>query len=223
MPVEVTGQEVTAFSAHVGPASATLVFPGAGVRRPKYSGSCFPQSLVLCPFLNTTDEDLNLEISQIQCRPRVRMAGWLGGWDALGSCGVWGAAGDSGEHREGRAMEQRWKHGGPHISPESGLAQAGEDGPSPELLPTRGKASTPTARYTNTMPTTWFTGPHNLQPKAIFPSSLPNHVLKAAKMNVAVKLQSQVNRTGQARGRCPEPSFPSPRRSWVTHSLNGQE
>jgi len=77
MPVEVTGREVTAFSAHMDPASAALVFPGAGVQRPKYPGSRSPQSPVLGPFLDTTDEDRHLEISQIQYR--VGMAGWLGG------------------------------------------------------------------------------------------------------------------------------------------------
>lgn len=77
MSVEVIGQEVTAFSAHADPASPTLVSSGAGVQRPKCPGGCFPQNSVLYPFLDTIDEDLHLEISQIQYRPEVGRAGRL--------------------------------------------------------------------------------------------------------------------------------------------------
>lgn len=106
MPVEVTGQEVTAFSYHMGPTSAMPVFPGAGVPRPEFPGSCFPPGSVLCPCLNTR-EDPHLEILQIQYRPRLGMAGRLAGrMGCLGvPWGVGGAAGDSGERREGGAME----------------------------------------------------------------------------------------------------------------------
>lgn len=55
---------------------------------------------------------------------------------------------------------------GAPVSPESSLALAEEDGPSPELLPPRGEVSMPTAHYAITMPTTQFTGPNNLQAKA---------------------------------------------------------
>lgn len=124
-------------------------------------------------------------------------------------------------------MEQRWKHGGPHISPESGLAQAEEDGPSPELLPTRGKASTPIAHHTNTIPTTQFTGPHNPQPKADN-CHLPLITPKPCAQSSQDECGSETSVSGKSnwagwREMSLSPASPSPRRSWVTHSLNGQE
>lgn len=80
MPAEVTGQEATASSASAGPESAILLS-----REAARGGSGFPRSGALCPFLNTSREDLG-------------PSGWLAGGEvARWPSSPWGAIGHGGQ------------------------------------------------------------------------------------------------------------------------------
>ena len=206
MPVEVTGQEVTAFSYHVGPTSAMPGFPGAGVPRPEFPGSCFPPGSVLCP-ASTPEKTRIWKSSRFSTGPGSGwLVGWLGGWDALGCRGAWG--GSRGQWGAQRRRSDGMKRGGaPHTSPERGFAQAEqEDGHCPELLPTRGKRArlqpitqTQCPPHGSRVQTT----SGQRQTTAASHSPVPIHVLHAVQVGVAAKLRSQVKSTQKAGGRCP--------------------
>ena len=135
MPVEVTGQEVTAFSYHVGPTSAMPGFPGAGVPRPEFPGSCFPPGSVLCP-ASTPEKTRIWKSSRFSTGPGSGwLVGWLGGWDALGCRGAWG--GSRGQWGAQRRRSDGMKRGGPPTLPqrEASLRQSRRTGTALNCFP----------------------------------------------------------------------------------------